>query len=119
MSSIEVEDAIFSHPAVAEVAVIGVPDEKRGETIKAVVVLAEGATAAEADIIAHCKQRMAGYKAPTSAEFRDATPVRPPARSRSSSSASRTGQAWTESQMTTGLTPPGAAGIGVVPPLIQ
>ncbi|GAA1902978.1 AMP-binding protein [Streptantibioticus ferralitis] len=74
VSSIEVEDTIFSHPAVAEVAVIGVPDEKWGETIKALVVLAEGATATEADIIAHCKQRMAGYKAPTSVEFRDSIP---------------------------------------------
>jgi fatty-acyl-CoA synthase len=74
VSSIEVEDTIFSHPAVAEVAVIGVPDEKWGETIKALVVLAEGAAATEADIIAHCKQRMAGYKAPTSVEFRDAIP---------------------------------------------
>ncbi|QES47493.1 AMP-dependent synthetase [Streptomyces venezuelae] len=74
VSSIEVEDTIFSHPAVAEVAVIGVPDEKWGETIKALVVLAEGATAAEADIIAHCKRRMAGYKAPTTVEFREAIP---------------------------------------------
>ncbi|MCK7625483.1 AMP-binding protein [Streptomyces sp. RS10V-4] len=74
VSSIEVEDALFSHPAVAEVAVIGVPDEKWGETIKALVVLAEGATADEAGLIAHCKQRLAGYKAPTSVEFRDAIP---------------------------------------------
>ncbi|MCZ0974525.1 AMP-binding protein [Streptomyces albulus] len=74
VSSIEVEDTIFSHPAVAEVAVIGVPHEKWGETIKALVVLAEGATAEEADIIAHCKQHLAGYKAPTSVEFRDAIP---------------------------------------------
>ncbi|MDH6541085.1 AMP-binding protein [Streptomyces sp. SPB4] len=74
VSSIEVEDVIFSHPAVAEVAVIGVPHEKWGETIKALVVLAEGAEAGEADIIAHCKQRMAGYKAPTSVEFREAIP---------------------------------------------
>ncbi|UKY53503.1 AMP-binding protein [Streptomyces inhibens] len=74
VSSIEVEDTIFSHPAVAEVAVIGVPHEKWGETIKALVVLAEGATAQESDIIAHCKQHMAGYKAPTSVEFRDAIP---------------------------------------------
>ncbi|MEV7678533.1 AMP-binding protein [Streptomyces sp. NPDC088341] len=74
VSSIEVEDTIFSHPAVAEVAVIGVPHEKWGETVKALVVLADGATAYEADIIAHCKQRMAGYKAPTTVEFREAIP---------------------------------------------
>ncbi|MFE9257321.1 AMP-binding protein [Streptomyces sp. NPDC006879] len=74
VSSIEVEDAIFSHPAVAEVAVIGVPHEKWGETIKALVVLVEGATALEAEIIAHCKERMAGYKAPTTVEFREAIP---------------------------------------------
>ncbi|WP_055700624.1 AMP-binding protein [Streptomyces silaceus] len=74
VSSIEVEDTIFSHPAVAEVAVIGVPHGKWGETVKALVVLAEGASAGEADIIAHCKERIAGYKAPTSVEFRDAIP---------------------------------------------
>ncbi|RII17593.1 Long-chain-fatty-acid--CoA ligase [Streptomyces sp. YIM 130001] len=74
VSSIEVEDAVFSHPAVAEVAVIGVPHAKWGETIKALVVLAEGAEADEAEIIAHCKKRMAGYKAPTTVEFRPAIP---------------------------------------------
>ncbi|MEU9504562.1 AMP-binding protein [Streptomyces sp. NPDC048196] len=74
VSSIEVEDTIFSHPAVAEVAVIGVPHEKWGETIKALVVLAEGATADESEIIAHCKQHLAGYKAPTSVEFRESIP---------------------------------------------
>ncbi len=71
VSSIEVEDVLFSHPAVAEVAVIGVPSEKWGETIKALVVLAEGEQATEADLIAWCKERAAGYKAPTSVEFRD------------------------------------------------
>jgi acyl-CoA synthetase (AMP-forming)/AMP-acid ligase II len=74
VSSIEVEDVIFSHPAVAEVAVIGVPHEKWGETVKALVVLAEGAEAQESEIIAHCKERVAGYKAPTSVEFRDSIP---------------------------------------------
>ncbi|AWI31784.1 AMP-binding protein [Streptomyces tirandamycinicus] len=74
VSSIEVEDTLFSHPAVAEVAVIGVPDAKWGETIKALVVPAEGAVVSEAEIIAYCKERMAGYKAPTSVEFRDAIP---------------------------------------------
>jgi fatty-acyl-CoA synthase len=51
-----------------------VPDEKWGETIKALVVTTKGAEVTEADLIAHCKQRMAGFKAPTSVEFRDAIP---------------------------------------------
>lgn len=72
VSSIEVEDCLFSHPDVAEVAVIGVPSEKWGETIKALVVRAPGGAADEAELIAWCKQRLAGYKAPTSVEFRDA-----------------------------------------------
>ncbi|MBT9256625.1 AMP-binding protein [Phycicoccus sp. MAQZ13P-2] len=71
VSSIEVEDVIFSHPAVTEVAVIGVPDEKWGETIKALVVLAPGESVTEAELIAWCKEKAAGYKAPTSVEFRD------------------------------------------------
>jgi fatty-acyl-CoA synthase len=74
VSSIEVEDCLFGHPAVSEVAVIGVPSEKWGETIKALVVLAPGASATEAELIAHCKQRLAGYKAPTSVELREAIP---------------------------------------------
>ncbi|KGH45127.1 AMP-dependent synthetase [Modestobacter caceresii] len=74
VSSIEVEDAVFSHPAVAEVAVIGVPDERWGEMVTALVVLAEGATASEADIIAHCRTTLAGYKAPKRVEFRDGIP---------------------------------------------
>lgn len=71
VSSIEVEDVLFSHPAVAEVAVIGVPSEKWGETIKALVVLADGESATEEELIAWCKDKAAGYKAPTSVEFRD------------------------------------------------
>lgn len=71
VSSIEVEDVLFSHPAVAEVAVIGVPSDKWGETIKALVVLAEGTEATEEELIAWCKEKAAGYKAPTSVEFRD------------------------------------------------
>jgi fatty-acyl-CoA synthase len=71
VSSIEVEDRLFSHPAVAEVAVIGVPDEKWGETVKALVVLAPGAEASEAELIEHCRSTLAHYKCPTSVEFRD------------------------------------------------
>ena len=71
VSSIEVEDAIFSHPDVAEVAVIGVPDEKWGETIKALVVRRPGGTVTEAELIDHVKSRLARYKAPSSIEFRD------------------------------------------------
>ncbi len=71
VSSIEVEDVIFSHPDVAEVAVIGVPDDKWGETIKALVVKTDGSELTEAELIAYCKEKVARFKAPTSVEFRD------------------------------------------------
>ena len=71
VSSIEVEDAMFSHPAVAEVAVIGVPHPKWGETVKALVVLAPGASATPEELIEHCRDRIAHYKCPTSVETRD------------------------------------------------
>ncbi len=71
VSSIEVEDAIFSHPDVAEVAVIGVPDEKWGETIKALVVKAEGSDLTEQELIDFVKSKVARYKAPSSVEFRE------------------------------------------------
>ena len=71
VSSIEVEDAIFSHPDVAEVAVIGVPDDKWGETIKALVVKAEGSSLTEQELIDYVKGKVARYKAPSSVEFRE------------------------------------------------
>ncbi len=90
VSSIEVEDCLFSHPQVAEVAVIGVPDEKWGETIKAIVVLkpadseaaqdfaaeAEEAdlAAMEAELIAYSRSKMAHFKCPTSVDFTDELP---------------------------------------------
>jgi long-chain acyl-CoA synthetase len=67
----EVENAIHGHPAVAEVAVIGVPDEKWGEAVKAVVVPKPGAAADAESIIAHARERIAHYKAPKSVDFRD------------------------------------------------
>ena len=74
VSSIEVEDAVFSHPAVAEVAVIGVPDEKWGEKVTALIVLAEGESATEDEIIAHVRSKLAGYKTPKAVEFREEIP---------------------------------------------
>jgi len=62
---------IFSHPAVAEVAVIGVPHEKWGETVKALIVLAPGAQLNEDELIQYCRLHLAGFKTPTSVEFRD------------------------------------------------
>ena len=72
VSSIEVEDCLYQHSAVAEVAVIGVPDEKWGETIKALVVVRDGETVTEAELIADCRDRLAHFKAPTTVEVRDA-----------------------------------------------
>jgi acyl-CoA synthetase (AMP-forming)/AMP-acid ligase II len=71
VSSIEVEDALCSHPAVAEAAVIGVPDEKWGETVMALVVAAPGAALTEEDLIAHCREHLAHYKCPTRVELRE------------------------------------------------
>jgi acyl-CoA synthetase (AMP-forming)/AMP-acid ligase II len=72
VSSIEVEDCLFQHPAVAEAAVIGVPDERWGETVKALVVLRPGSDAVtEAELIEFCRGRMSHYKCPTSIEWRD------------------------------------------------
>ncbi|HVC69506.1 MAG TPA: AMP-binding protein [Acidimicrobiales bacterium] len=72
VSSIEVEDCLYQHPDVAEVAVIGVPDEKWGETVKALVVARPGATVTEDELIEHCRAHMAHFKAPRSVELRDA-----------------------------------------------
>ena len=70
VSSIEVEDAIFQHPDITEVAVIGIPDEKWGELVTALVVTVEGSDLTEADVIAWTKQKLAGYKCPKKVEFR-------------------------------------------------
>jgi fatty-acyl-CoA synthase len=71
VSSIEVEDCLYQHAAVAEAAVIGVPDDKWGETVKALVVLRPGAVATEEELIEFCRARLAHFKAPRSVELRD------------------------------------------------
>jgi fatty-acyl-CoA synthase len=73
----EVENAVFGHPSVADVAVIGVPDDKWGEAVKAIVVLKPGATATAADVIAFARTRIAGYKVPKSVDFIAALPRNP------------------------------------------
>ncbi len=70
VSSIEVEDAIFQHPDVTEVAVIGIPDEKWGELVTALVVTTPGSQLTADDVIAWTKQKLAGYKCPKRVEFR-------------------------------------------------
>jgi acyl-CoA synthetase (AMP-forming)/AMP-acid ligase II len=74
VSSIEVEDCLYQHPAVAEAAVIGVPHEKWGETVLAFVVKRGGIEASDVDLIDHCRGLLSHYKCPTSIEFRDALP---------------------------------------------
>ena len=72
VSSIEVEDTLMSHDAVTEVAVIGIPDEKWGEMVTALVVLdPESGDVSEDELIAYCRENLAGYKTPKRIEFRD------------------------------------------------
>jgi long-chain acyl-CoA synthetase len=73
----EVEEILYTHPAVAEAAVIGVPSASQGEEVKAFVALRPGATASEQDLISYCRARMAIYKYPRSIEFRPALPKGP------------------------------------------
>lgn len=70
----EVESAMFGHPAIDDVAVIGIPDDKWGESVKAVVVLKEGKTASQEEIIAFTRERIAAFKAPKSVDFIELMP---------------------------------------------
>ncbi len=71
----EVEEQLRSHPAVQDVAVIGVPDRLRGESVTAVVVLREGCSVSERDLILHCRATLADYKSPRSVIFRTSLPI--------------------------------------------
>jgi acyl-CoA synthetase (AMP-forming)/AMP-acid ligase II len=73
----EVENALYAHPKVADVAVIGVPDDKWGEAVKACVVVKPGEELTEAELIAHARQHIAGYKCPKSVDFIPALPRNP------------------------------------------
>lgn len=68
--SVEVERALYQHPAISEAAVIGLPSEKWGETVHAVVVLRAGTSATEQEVIAHCRELIGGYKCPRSVDVR-------------------------------------------------
>jgi acyl-CoA synthetase (AMP-forming)/AMP-acid ligase II len=74
---IEVENVLAAHPDVADVGVIGVPSDKWGETVKAIVVLKPGAETSADDLIAYCRERLAGFKCPTSIDFLPELPRTP------------------------------------------
>jgi len=73
----ELEEVLYGHPAVAEAAVVGVPNDSHGEEVKAVLALKAGHSATAEEMIAYCKERLAAYKYPRIIEFRDALPKGP------------------------------------------
>jgi fatty-acyl-CoA synthase len=72
--SVEVENVLLEHPLVVEAAVVAAPDERWGEAVKAVVVVAEGSAPSEEELVTHCRRRLAHFKAPRSVELWEALP---------------------------------------------
>jgi long-chain acyl-CoA synthetase len=73
----EIEEVLYGHPTVAEAAVIGVPHERHGEEVKAIVALKPGKTCTESELIDYCKEHLAAYKYPRTIEFMDSLPKGP------------------------------------------
>jgi long-chain acyl-CoA synthetase len=73
----EIEEVLYTHPAIVEAAVLGMPHESHGEEVRAVVALAAGASVTEVEIIRYCRERLAAYKYPRVVEFREALPKGP------------------------------------------
>lgn len=70
----DIDEVLFQHPKILKACAVGIPDQHRGETIKAFVVLKEGETATEQEIIDYCQEKLAAYKVPKSVEFRESLP---------------------------------------------
>jgi long-chain acyl-CoA synthetase len=70
----EVETVLLSHPKVQEAAAVGIPDVKRGQVVKAIVVLKDGEKATRREILSFCKERLSSFKMPRQLEFKDSLP---------------------------------------------